>query len=96
MKDILLSKMNINSLPEGYTTFPLEALAPIKGGFQLSVTYYSVSKGGDCTKIATSKDCTLLGDAPSEVPSLPLGIPRILERTRRSGNESYDQYRLFK
>ena len=96
MKDILLSKMNINFLPEGYTTFPLEALTPRKGGFRLSVTYYSVSSGGDCTKIATSNDCTLLGDAPSEVPSLPLGIPRILERTRRSGNEGYDQYRLFK
>ena len=92
-----MSKMNINALPDGngYAVLPREALIPRKGGFNISVSYFSVSKKGDCTELAVSRQCTYAGDSPSKVPSLPAGIPRLLEKVSRSGNGGYDSYRLF-
>jgi len=89
--------ININALPDGcnYTILPMAALLTRKGGFNISVSYFSVSKKGDCTELAVSRQCTYAGDSPSKVPSLPAGIPRLLEKVSRSGNGGYDSYRLF-
>ena len=89
--------ININSLPDGdrYETVPRASLKPSKGGFQCGVVYYSVSKKGDCTEVGRANDCTYSGDDPSRAPTLPPGIPRVLERVRHYGNGSWDSYRLY-
>jgi len=90
-------KMNINKLPDGdrYESLPRGSLLAKTGGFNLSVSYFSVSRKGDCTLIGHSDDCTYSGDDPSKTPTLPPGIPRVLERVRRHGNGAWDAYRLY-
>ena len=86
-------KLNINALQ--YTKMPRSALACSAGGFRCEIVYFSVSKKGTCKEVGRANDCTYSGDDPSRAPTLPPGIPRVLERVRRYGNGGWDSYRLY-
>lgn len=56
----------------------LNSTLSFNGGFNFSVTVYSVSRKGKLTPIANSYDCTWEGDAPSKVISVSKSDPVVV------------------
>lgn len=66
----------------------------VKGGFNRSVSVYTVSKKGKLTLIGTSDQCTLEGDVASIPVNVP-NAPRIAIKCCVSGNGGFTSLRLY-
>lgn len=86
--------MNIKEINIASTNSLGDAPKYVRGGFQRSVTVYTVARKGNLTKVGFSDECTMDGDEPSETIVVP-NAPQVLIVTKTTGNRGDTYARLY-